>query len=154
MQLELMDDKNKIVQSTKDALSKIAPAKVNELKQEIKKTQKKATGKLISSVRSEITSTGTRVDLDIYAEDYAEFIHEGRAKGKFPPVQPIKNWMKVKGIDEDALFPILNKIKNEGIKAVPILDAVTTKGIAEIISSKLSESLEDSLARIIRTQLK
>lgn len=149
----MMNDQNKILQLTKDALSRIAPAKANQLVQEIKKTQKQATGKLISSVRSEVSSTGTRVDLSIYAEDYAKFIHEGRAKGKFPPVQPIRDWMNVKGIDENALFPIMNKIKNEGIKAVPILNSVTTEGIAEIISKTLSESLEDSLARTIRKQL-
>lgn len=150
-----MSEKKSILNTTAQALKKIAPQKENELKSQIKKKGKQASGKLIASVRSEVTTTGQRVDLDIYAEEYADFIQSGRKKGKFPPVQPIKDWMNAKGIEEKALYPIMKKIKEEGIAPVDIKsEAENTESIADAISKALAESLEDSLARTLKKQLK
>jgi len=150
-----MSEKKNILSTTEQALKKIAPQKENELKSQIKKKGKQASGKLIASVRSEVSAAGQRVDLEIYAEEYADFIQEGRSKGTFPPAQPIKDWMKIKGIEEKALFPIMKKIKEEGISPVDIIsEAQKTESIADVISKALAENLEESLARTIRKNLK
>lgn len=142
------------IDKIKKSLSEIALSKEQELKQEIKNKGKEATGKLINSVRSEVSSTGSRVDLDIYAEGYLKHVEQGRKAGKYPPVQPIKKWMAAKGIEPEALFPILNKIKKEGIAPVPITKEIKTEDIASIVAKAISEPLQDSIARTFKQELK
>jgi phage gpG-like protein len=53
--------------------------------------------------------------------EYAMAIEFGRKPGSMPPLAPIKEWMKKKGIPEGALWPIAMKIKREGSPARPFL---------------------------------
>lgn len=44
------------------------------------------------------------------------YASEGRASGKFPPLEDIKDWMDSRNIDMAALYPIAKKIGNDGTK--------------------------------------
>lgn len=53
-----------------------------------------ATGRLASSIKVEPADDG----FDIFAEDYYQWVENGRTRGKFPPIQPIMEWIKAKGL--------------------------------------------------------
>lgn len=78
-----------------------------------------ASGQLAQSVRYEVDESGLR----IYANDYIVYLQDGRRPGKFPPKQPILDWIDDKGIQfndikkESLAFLIQRKIANEGTTA-------------------------------------
>jgi len=46
--------------------------------------------------------------------EYASYADKGRRPGRMPPVDAIKAWCRVKGIPENAAYPIALKIAREG----------------------------------------
>ena len=76
------------------------------------------------SVRS--TSDGDLV-FDIMLNDYIQYIENGRRKGaKFPPIEPIIQWCRKKGLptDNSTIFLIRRAISRDGIAARPIMARV------------------------------
>lgn len=57
-----------------------------------------ATHSLADSVRYEVTDGKQWIGVDISLLDYWKNIEYGRKAGKFPPLQSIEAWIKVKGI--------------------------------------------------------
>lgn len=57
-----------------------------------------ATHKLAESVRYEIVAGERSMAVDISLAEYWKYIEYGRKAGKFPPLQSIEEWIKVKGI--------------------------------------------------------
>jgi len=53
-----------------------------------------ATGRLASSIEVQPTEDG----FDIYAEDYYQWVENGRKRGGFPPIKPIMEWIRAKGL--------------------------------------------------------
>ena len=72
-----------------------------------------ATGKLYNSMKSKITDEQITFELT----PYARYVDVGRKKGTYAPIKSIKDWCKVKGIDENFAYAINRKIFNEGIEA-------------------------------------
>ena len=64
------------------------------------------------------------VVFDLMLNDYLVFIESGRRAGaKFPPVEPIVNWAKKKGIptDNSTIFLIRRAISRDGIRPRPFM---------------------------------
>jgi hypothetical protein len=109
-----------------------------------------ATHNLADSVKYEVTDGIRWIGVDISLLDYWKYIEYGRKAGKFPPLQSIEEWIKVKGIQpmtrtqasvkrwtqhrgrirrndgripsiKSLAFLIGRKIKEEGIQPRPIL---------------------------------
>mgnify|MGYP000270826820 CR=1 FL=1 len=96
---------------------------VNELKAELFKAGKDASGTVIKTMRH-----------NVKAEDYFRYIDKGRRPGsKMPPVEPIVKWLKLRGIDEKLQFPIRRKIAERGIKALNILAPTVRKVTVEFL---------------------
>lgn len=74
-----------------------------------------ASGRLINSLDYQIilNEQGTWSLVFEYL-DYGRFVDKGRNPGRFPPGQAIKNWMNIKGINMEAFWPIMVKIKKGG----------------------------------------
>ena len=92
------------------------------------------------SVRS--TSDGDLV-FDIMLNDYIQYIENGRRKGaKFPPIEPIIQWCRKKGLptDNSTIFLIRRAISRDGIKPRPIMQYVF-----EEIDREWDEQLADEL---------
>lgn len=80
---------------------------------------------------------------DIILNDYIQFIESGRRVGaKFPPVEPIVDWAKKRGIPTDnaTIFLIRRAISRDGIKPRPILQYVF-----EEVDREWDERLADEL---------
>lgn len=100
------------------------------------------------SVRA--TNDGDLV-FDIILNDYIQYIESGRRKGaKFPPVEPIVEWCRKKGIptDNSTVFLIRRAISRDGIKPRPILahvfeefDRNWNDGAADEIFNKIIEEI-------------
>lgn len=57
-----------------------------------------ASGKAAQSVRYALTPTSDGLTLTVYAVGYILSLEFGRKPGKFPPLQAIKDWIKVRRI--------------------------------------------------------
>jgi len=92
-----------------------------------------ATGRLASSIEVKPTDNG----FEIYAEDYWKFVEFGRkGHGKFPPILPIKEWIKAKGL----------KPKNPNMSPTQFAWAIATN--LKVSSIKPRPFLEDGLANV------
>ena len=94
-----------------------------------------ASGNLSKSVKSNDISTEGVIGFEIEALDYFKYVEVGRkAGGKFPPLNKIKEWCKIKGIEVKYAFPIARKISIEGIKAKAMLQNAITKNENDIVN--------------------
>lgn len=90
---------------------------------------KKATGNLIKSIRPlDIKYSNNQMTLSISLASYWKYVENGRKPGKFPPINKILNWIKVKPViprpmnglkpptEPQLAFLIARKIARDGIK--------------------------------------
>lgn len=90
---------------------------------------------------------------DIILNDYLVFIENGRRKGaKMPPVKPIVDWARSRGIptDNSTIFLIRRAISRDGIKARPfmahVMEEVDTEwnnGFADKLFNKIMEEVDN-----------
>ena len=119
----------------------------------------KASGNWIDSLNVEtkgLTAT-------IYGESYTEQLVEGRAPGKFPPIEAITKWIEDKGITpfdnistSSLAFLIARKIANEGTDyykegGTELVSAVITpQRIQEIIDRVSNFSINNFYSEITK----
>ena len=89
---------------------------------------RRATGNLITSVNTTVTTDEQSFTIELQLEDYYKYVEEGRSAGRFPPVDKILEWIKVKPIlptpdargklptERQLAFLIGRKIANEGFQ--------------------------------------
>ena len=122
---------------------------------------KKASGRLISSLKPvSITYTGNKYSAAISIADYWKYVEYGRRPGKFPPVDKILNWIKIKPVlprpingakpptEPQLAFLISRKIAREGIQpgnqfseALRLSWAKDEKLISDAITNDLNEAI-------------
>ena len=107
---------------------------VNELKAELFKAGKDASGTLLKSMRHEVKSADDKILIDIFAEDYFRYVDKGRRPGaRMPPAEPIRKWLILKGIRKELEFPIRRSIGIKGIKPLNILNPTVKKVTIEFL---------------------
>lgn len=101
-----------------------------------------ATGRLASSIEVRPTEDG----FEVYAEDWWKWVEYGRkGHGKFPPIQPLKEWIQAKGVKprggmkpENLVWAIATRLKTSTIKPRPFLqqglDAVADESIDKMFT--------------------
>lgn len=90
---------------------------------------KKATGNLIKSIRPlDIKYSNNQMTLSISLASYWKYVENGRKPGKFPPMNNILDWIKIKPViprpmnglkpptEPQLAFLIARKIARDGIK--------------------------------------
>lgn len=107
---------------TRDDLNVIGRFLVQELQKEIELQKHVATGKLLDSFEYRIKNTGNTVSLEIWSEDYGEYVDRGRKPGgKRVPIAALMEWIRNKAIAsgdaevKSIAFAIQEKIYREGI---------------------------------------
>lgn len=106
-----------------------------------------ASNKWIETIESKVTP----VSGVILAQDYTEYLVNGRKAGKFPPIDAIKKWIIDKGISSDLpinslAFVIARSIARKGTKyfqqgGTDLLDAVLTPRRISNIIDRLGSSM-------------
>lgn len=145
------------------------------MKQKLQAGNKVASGNLINSLSYRYRQAGNNYTLEITGAPYLINVDRGRRPGKYVPIQPLINWIKVRRIPikiipnvqgntqarktaqknarEKAIrgmaFAISTKIKQRGIKAFPILQVAT----AANNSQKFKQEIAKAVAKDISKQI-
>ena len=96
----------------------------SESERTLTRESKVATGALRSSARVIQRPGNVKVE---YNAKYASVVEFGRRAGKFPPLQPMEDWVKKRGLADDpkeikqVAFLVSRKIARNGIKPTPYL---------------------------------
>jgi len=95
-----------------DELQSIGNNITQRIKDELTAQGHVATGNLLNSIRAEVSGA----TINGLAENYSVFVNNRSRPHGFNQqgIEELKAWMRVKGINQDALWPIINKIKAEG----------------------------------------
>lgn len=89
--------------------------------------------------------------IQLLLNDYVQYIESGRKAGsKFPPIQPIVNWAKKRGIktDNSTMFLIRRAIAEDGIRPRPFMYKVLNT-IDKKWDGEWSSELFQELTKII-----
>jgi len=122
----------------------------------LRSEDKIATKKLIESLDSRVIKTGfgTSYTLKVIAEEYLKYVDEGRRKGaKPPPIKPIKEWARVKGLPEGLAYPIAKSIGEKGIKPTRVIERAFKKVENDISFRTLEEGAADWVDELISDKL-
>jgi len=91
----------------------------DEARRNIKSNDSYASGELYDSVITEVSARGLAIYVGSTSH-YAPYVEFG-TRPHFPPLDAIREWCRVKGIPEEAVFPIAKKIAERGTQAQPFL---------------------------------
>ena len=94
---------------------------INQMKDELQSNGKVATGELLDSLSFEFQVDAERILVQFLSADYGQYIEQGRAAGSYVPIDALKKWCEVKGLPEEAAFPINQHIFKFGIKPQPFI---------------------------------
>ena len=124
------------------ALNRILQRASQQAARDMKLEAPKAFSTLANSVQAEQTG---HLEWTIRPHvQYAEYVFQGRAPGRFPPFQPIFDWVRVKGIGGDnpegAAWAIRRKIGLQGTQGQDFISPVY---------ARLANDLPDIQRRII-----
>ena len=144
----------------KKALEVFGKDYIEALGKELDRAGKDATGNLKRSLDYKVKATGfgTSYTLQILAEDYLQYVDEGRRAGaKAPPTSgqdaaPFLDWLRLKGIEHLA-FPIAQKIGRDGIKKTDVIAKALKKVQTDASFRKLEDGVSDWVDDVITDKL-
>lgn len=123
-----------------------------------------ASGKLVQSVNYEVKVDDDTFIVGLNLEEYWYYVEKGRKAGKFPPVENIMRWIKVKPVlprplkngklpsEKQLAYLIGRKIADEGTQGQHIMERTVEEVNNEMLMSIKMAILED-LAEDIRPVL-
>ena len=131
------------------------------VKQQLISDGKKATGNLINSIRGYVEYKGTILSVVIDVADYWRYVEYGRKPGKFPPIDKIRQWTKVKPVlprpgkngklptENQLAFLIARKIAKKGIPATHSLSKTVN---SFNLRSQIMKELERQVVKEIKNK--
>ena len=153
----------------KQALDEFGKLYVKTLRDELlnnKPFPKRASGDLIRSINYKLINTPEGTDIQLLAEDYLTFVDKGVSgtekkyntpysyRTKYPKISEIQKWVRLKGIPQEAVYPIANKIFRFGIKPTNVINK--TIRFIEYRSkwkTKFEGEIADDIISMIKEQL-
>lgn len=117
-----------------------------------------ASYKLLNSVETVVRRNDDEFTVTINLEDYWYYVENGRGPGKFPPIDNILEWIRVKPVipysdsrgrlptEEQLAFLISRKIANEGTEGRKVLYE-TVEELNRYYLPLLQKALDDDFAR-------
>lgn len=118
-----------------------------------------ATGELLNSVEYIVEEGDRSISLSLKLEDYYKWVEEGRKPGRFPPVDKILEWIRVKPIlpderngrlpnEQQLAFLIGRKIAEEGIEGGHQLATARAE-----LSKEWEERIDEAIALDVKDAL-
>lgn len=145
------------LENLRKELDKYGQEVVDDLFDELAILDKYASGKLIASLDYRIREILNGYELDILMEDYGQYVDKGRKPGKMPPLEPIKEWTKLKGLPTGLAFPIARKIGMFGIPPTNFIEKALSRSrgkFTEIVSRAAKEDFTKEVTKEIEIELK
>lgn len=138
-------------------LEKISDKKIKDLQKELAKKDKKATGNLINSLdyilKLDASAEGIKINFE--AIDYFKFVESGRKAGsKFPPKEPIINWMQTRGIDKKLEYIIRKSIAKKGIKPTQITEVIFSEAELKLLQDEIEKAYKKDLDELLEKAIK
>jgi hypothetical protein len=95
-----------------DELQAIGNNLTQRIKDELTAQGHVATGGLLNSIRADVSGAAIKG----FAEDYSVFVNNRSRPHGFnrQGIENLKAWLRVKGISQDALWPIIKTIQKQG----------------------------------------
>ena len=134
---------------------------VLKLKETIANNGSNASGKLSKSIKGKVKQNGKFLEVSISLEDYWKYIEYG-TRPHFPPVDKIKEWIRVKPIlprplsngklptNDQLAFLIGRKISKVGTKPQPFLKkSITEFDLVSKMYKLVTEEIEKQLEKEI-----
>lgn len=132
----------------------------------IRDTGHNSSGKLASSMRWKTQINGSFYLITIILPDYATYLEDGRKPGKFPPIEEIKKWIKIKPVLPQPLkngklpttsqlaFLIARKISLKGTKGTGLIKrTMDSFGLISKLKDRLSESIKGEIEATVKREL-
>lgn len=147
----------------KEALDAYGQVLEDEYREQIADKNAFASGRLFDSVKHIVQVNDTAIELSLELEDYWKWVEEGRAPGKFPPLDKIEEWIRVKPVapypdskgkvpsNEQLAFLIGRKIAQEGTEGKHLLeDAMeSTRDWMELIEEGIDKDVKEQLDEVL-----
>ena len=129
-----------------ESLNKGLNGLLNDITQNLYKNNRVASGKTAKSLRVVIDVTPDVVKGTLLGSSVLETLEYGRGKTKNAGSSPswetdLRNWMRIRGIDQSAFYPIWRKINRDGYDG--------TKGLISDPITKFKNNFAKSLKDIV-----
>lgn len=156
-------DKNSLDLNTIKEITNLFAA---ALKDKLEENGSDATHKLSNSIKDIVKFDGKYLTVSIQLEDYYKYVENGRKAGKFPPVEKIKEWIKVKPVlpytrgkrlpnENQLAYLIGRKIAREGTRANPFLaPTIRDFKLVDKIYAAVNSMLTDEINKVVSEELK
>jgi hypothetical protein len=113
----MLEDNDRV----KEILARWGKEVISDMIEILRNSNAYASGKLASSLSFEFREDAGILSLDLKGAPYLEYVLNGRRTGGQPPLSAIQKWTQMKGLPEEAAYPIARKIGRFGIKPFPTL---------------------------------
>lgn len=143
---------------TRKYLTEYGKSVVDEMKTRLTNANKEATGNLHKSLRFRTSETEDEFVVSFFMAEYGIYVDKGvkpqpqyltgKGTGKSKFIPALKKWCKVKGIPQNAAFPIRRNIWKFGIKPTNFFTISTTrrqKQFEEMIARNMAKDMENLL---------
>ena len=150
--------------NTIEVLNSFGRLLVEDYKESLIYNSVNASDDLYKSVKYYFESDNRFLEVQLELESYYWYVENGRKAGKFPPIQAIEEWIKVKPVlpytDKNGKLPTLNqltyligrKIKEDGIEGKHLLQK-SVDDIYREIEKSLVEALSKDLHKAVEIEL-
>jgi hypothetical protein len=147
----------------KEALETYGQVLEDEYREQIADAGAFASGQFFDSIRHMLIIEDRTYELVLSLEDYWKYIEEGRGPGKFPPLDKIEEWIRIKPIspypdakgrvpsNKQLAFLIGRKIAEEGTEGKHLLDKAmeSTQDWLELIYDAIDKDIEAELDEVL-----
>lgn len=143
---------------TRKYLTEYGKSVIDEMKTRLTNAGKEATGNLHKSLKFRTQETEDEFLISFYMADYGVYVDKGvkpqpqyltgKGTGKSKFIAALKKWCKVKGIPQNAAFPIRRNIWKFGIKPTNFFTIPTVrrqKQFEEMIARNMAKDMENLL---------
>lgn len=143
--LDFVNDRN---------LNRIVGQFVQKYKNTIQQTGHRATGKLQETITYSFQYDGRNLRLILNMEDYYKYLESGRKSGKFPPVDKILEWIRIKPViprDKNGKLPTTNQLayligRKIATKGTPATHIMTDT----VVNFRLQQRIRNEILNIFK----
>lgn len=145
-----------------DKIKDIAEGVVEQYRQVLDSENINASHTLSNTATVMVELNGTKLSISLMLQPYWKYIEHGRRAGKFPPIDNIEQWIRVKPVIPDArtgripttrqlAFLIARKIATQGIEPKSALNrAMHTSAVDDIISQIKIEIIKQMKQELLK----
>lgn len=145
-----------------DKIKDIAEGVVEQYRQLLDSENINASHALSNTATVMVELNGTKLSISLMLQPYWKYIEHGRRAGKFPPIDNIEQWIRVKPVIPDArtgripttrqlAFLISRKIATQGIEPKSALNrAMHTPAVDDIISQIKIEIIKQMKQELLK----